>query len=101
MLALAFPMARCSYRFPSFVGLFLPLVMTSFHSIRVNTVTEKELLSEHPQKSRTDPQTYFHFLLAWVVGNFLTTRRKKTMRNELFFQCNCEQMYNSPGSGMF
>jgi hypothetical protein len=69
------------------MGLFLPLVvvMTSFHGIRFNTVTEKEQFSEHPQNGRTDPQTYFHFLPVWVVGNFLTTTRKKTMRNELVF----------------
>lgn len=45
-----------------------------------------------------DPQTYFHFLPVWVVGNFLTTKREKTMRHELFVQCNCEQMYNSLAS---
>lgn len=45
-----------------------------------------------------DPQTYFHFLPVWVVGNFLTTKREKTMRHELFLQCNCEQLYNSLAS---
>lgn len=45
-----------------------------------------------------DPQTYFHFLPVWVVGNFLTTKREKIVRRELFLQCSCEQMYNSLAS---
>lgn len=61
------------------------VVITSFHRIRFNTATERQQIAKHPQHGRTDPHTYFHFLPAWVVGSFLTTMGKKTMKNEPFF----------------